>query len=110
MKIIENIYKNATARIHLDNHVSEPFRIERGVRQGDPISPKLFTAAIEQVFQRAKIEKGVDVENETLKDLRFADHVALTTKLAEDMEENLNRLNTESKKIGLKYIRVKQST
>ena len=62
----------------------------------------MFTAAIEQVFQKSNIKKGVDVENETLKDLRFADDVALTTRTAEEMEENLNRLNTESKKVGLK--------
>ena len=40
VKILENIYKGATARVHLDNHVSEPFAIGRGLRQGDPISPK----------------------------------------------------------------------
>ena len=77
--ILENIYKNASARIHLDNHVSEPFPIERGVRQGDPISPKLFTAAMEIVFQRAELAGGIDIQGEELKDLRFADDVALCT-------------------------------
>ena len=38
--ILENIYFNATARIHIDGMESEPFPIKRGVRQGDPISPK----------------------------------------------------------------------
>ncbi|GFS08727.1 endonuclease-reverse transcriptase [Elysia marginata] len=50
IQILGNIYKNATARIHIDNLRSEPFPINRGVRQGDPISPKLFTAAIEEIF------------------------------------------------------------
>ena len=52
LKILENIYKGATARVHLDNHVSEQFAIERGVRQGDPISPKLFTAVMEEILKK----------------------------------------------------------
>lgn len=102
VKILENIYKEATARIHLDNHVSEAFRIERGVRQGDPISPKLFTTAIEEVFRRADLKEGITIDGEELKDLRFADDVALCTTNTEQMESHLNILNKESKKIGLK--------
>ena len=59
VKILENIYKNASAKIHLDNQISDTFNINRGVRQGDPISPKLFTAAIEEIF------KTVNIENDT---------------------------------------------
>ena len=101
-KIIENIYKNASARVHLDNHVSEPFPIERGVRQGDPISPKLFTAAIEEVFKEADLKEGIKIGEDKVKDLRFADDVALCTKRTEDMESNLNKLDKASKEVGLK--------
>ena len=33
-------YKNVTARIYLDDHISELFEIKMEVRQDDPISPK----------------------------------------------------------------------
>ncbi|GFN83079.1 endonuclease-reverse transcriptase [Plakobranchus ocellatus] len=58
--IIENIYKGATARIHIDNQISEAFEIQRGVRQGDPISPKLFTTVIEQIFKKADLKYGIN--------------------------------------------------
>ena len=102
VKILENIYEGATARVHLDNHISEPFVIERGVRQGDPISPKLFTATIEEIFKKADLEKGIDIDGERLQNLRFADDVALVTETTDEMEEQLNKLNKESKKCGLK--------
>ena len=102
VQILENIYRKATASIHMDDLVSEKFQIKRGVRQGDPISPKLFSAAIETIFQTVDLDKGLNIDGETLINLRFADDVALTTNNMTEMEEELNRLNKNSKNIGLK--------
>ncbi|XP_072051533.1 uncharacterized protein [Amphiura filiformis] len=101
--IIEDIYTDAVATIHLDNDVSNHIHIKRGVRQGDTISPKIFTAAMEEIFKKLDLEKqGINIDGEWLTDLRFADDVALTTTSVKDMEIQLNGLNSESKKIGLK--------
>ena len=81
---------------------SEPFPIKRGVRQGDPISPKLFTASIEDIFRKAELTDGIDIDGETLTDLRFADDVALLTKTPQQMESQMNTLNNISKTVGLK--------
>ena len=104
VKILEDIYTNAIATIHLDNDVSKPIYINRGVRQGDTISPKIFTTAMEvEIFKKLDFEEqGMNTDGEWLTDLRFADDVALTTPSVEDMEVQLNSLNKESKKIGLK--------
>ena len=50
------IYTDATAIIHLENDVSKPIHIKRGVRQGDTISPKIFTAAMEEVFKNLDLK------------------------------------------------------
>ncbi|GFR75949.1 galactosylgalactosylxylosylprotein 3-beta-glucuronosyltransferase [Elysia marginata] len=102
VNILENIYQNATARVHIDNIESELFPIKRGVRQGDPISTKLFTAAIEMIFRKAELKHGLNVEGETLTNLRFADDVALVTENTKSMEEQLNNLNKISLESGLK--------
>ncbi|GFR93878.1 endonuclease-reverse transcriptase [Elysia marginata] len=97
IQILENIYKNATARIHIDNLRSEPFPINRGVRQGDPISPKLFIAAIEEILKKSELSNGINIDGEILTNLRFADDVALLTESTPLMEEHLNTLNIKSK-------------
>ena len=42
ISIIKDIYTDATARIHINEQVSEEIKILKGVRQGDPLSPKLL--------------------------------------------------------------------
>ena len=82
--------------------MSTEFPIHRGVRQGDPLSPKLFTAVMEEVFKKADISEGVNVDGENLTNLRFVDDVALFNETTKQMEKHLNNLNSESLKVGLK--------
>ena len=51
VKILEVIYKKSTATIKL-HKVNDKIPMQKGVRQGDTISPKLFTAGLEEVFQQ----------------------------------------------------------
>ena len=51
VELIKHIYENATSVIMTDK-TSEFFNTERGVRQGDLISPKLFNAVLEDIFRR----------------------------------------------------------
>ena len=81
--------------------MSDEFPIHRGVRQGDPLSPKLFTAVMEEVFKKADISEGVNVDGGNLTNLRFADDVVLFNETTRQMEKHLNSLNSESLKVGL---------
>ena len=101
--ILRDIYTDAIAKIHLDDEVSSVIKIERGVRQGDPISPKLFTVALEEVFGKTNIgDKGLNIDGERLSDLRFADDVALISESLDGLEDQLNELDEQCRKIGLK--------
>ena len=106
--ILKDTYTNATARVHMDNQASEKIPILRGLRQGDRISPKSFTATIQEVFENAQLqEKGINIDRENLSNVRFADDVALTTEDVKNIEHQLNTVNEESLQIGLKTHRGK---
>ena len=47
MKMIQTLYANPSARVCVGGGMSEFFDIRRGTRQGDPMSPLLFTLSIE---------------------------------------------------------------
>lgn len=77
--------------------------VHRGVRQGDTISPKLFSTALEHIFQRLPWDKrGLKINGHYLSNLHFADGIILVPNTAEELQRMTTELNKEARKIGLK--------
>lgn len=101
IRILRNIYANSTAKVKLETEGKE-IKIKRGVRQGDPISPKLFSAVLEEIFRRMDWKgKGLSINGEKLTHLRFADDLVVFSPTKEGLQEMLSDLDTESRKAGL---------
>ncbi|GBP78304.1 Retrovirus-related Pol polyprotein from type-1 retrotransposable element R2 [Eumeta japonica] len=95
IRLLKIIYEKSTARIKLERK-GEEFSIERGVRQGDPISPKLFSAALEIIFRRLSWERfGLNVNGENLSHLRFANDLVLFSECPKALEKMLQQLSDE---------------
>ena len=100
--IIKNIYQNAKASVRLHEDTAD-FPIERGVRQGDVISPKLFTTLMEFMFKKVDFgDMGIKIDGEKLNHLRFADDIVLIADRVDEAREMLRRLNEVSNSVGLK--------
>lgn len=64
-----------TIKIHVQTNKMES---KRGVRQGDVISPKLFTLVLEDVFKKVNwSEKEINIHGEYPSILRFTDDIVL---------------------------------
>ncbi|GBP10809.1 Putative uncharacterized transposon-derived protein F52C9.6 [Eumeta japonica] len=80
----------------------EEFPIEREVREGDPISPKLFSAVIEMIFRRLSWERfELNLNGENLSHLRVADDLVLFSEYPRALEKMLQQLSDESANAGL---------
>ncbi|EPB76813.1 hypothetical protein ANCCEY_04095 [Ancylostoma ceylanicum] len=76
--------------------------VRRGVRQGDTVSPKLFTATLEDVMRRLEWDNmGVRVDGRLLHHLRFADDIVLITPNISQAERMLADFDDACGKIGL---------
>ncbi|GBP43628.1 LINE-1 retrotransposable element ORF2 protein [Eumeta japonica] len=101
LRLLKIIYEKSTARIKLER-TGEEFSIERGVCQGDPISPKLFSTVSEMIFRRMSWERcGWNVNGENLSHLRFTDDLALFSECPRALKKMLQQLSDESVNAGL---------
>ncbi|CAK1581643.1 unnamed protein product [Parnassius mnemosyne] len=89
--------------IRVQNQSKKPIQLQRGVRQGDIISPKLFIAALEDVLKLLDWKGcGININCEYITHLRFADAIVLMAESLEDLSIMLNDFNSVSQRIGLK--------
>ena len=82
---------------------SRAIPFDKGVKQGDTISPKLFTASLEDIFRHLDWKnRGISINGQRVSNLRFADDGTLIAENLEDLESCLNEQAEESSRRGLK--------
>nr|XP_027227207.1 uncharacterized protein LOC113819162 [Penaeus vannamei] len=70
---------------------------------GDTISPKLFTAALENILKGLNWgERGININGSYLNHLRFADDIVNLAKTPQELQEMIQELNEGSLKVGMK--------
>ena len=98
--IVRRIGEESTTDIQLLSEICH-IKINKGVRQGDTISPKLFAATLEAVFRRMNHRGGIMIDGEKLTHLLYADDCVLFAENPADLQQDLQQLTDLSKKVGL---------
>jgi hypothetical protein len=102
IRLLELIYSVARSEFCIGNDSVE-VNIERGVRQGDTISPRLFTACLREVINGLDwSRKGIDIDGQHLSHLAFADDIVLISHKPIQMQKMLRQLARASAIVGLK--------
>jgi hypothetical protein len=69
---VETIIKQGTVQVPME------IRVERGVKQGDPLSPLIFNAVLEPLIIKLESQKGLGINDEcNVSSLAFADDMIL---------------------------------
>jgi len=93
LKFISSLYEDSRARVRVGRQMSRSFQLERGVRQGCPMSPILFDVFINDILRGCE-GNGVEIpgsEDGKVAGLLFADDLVLiaptTAKLRASMRK-----------------------
>lgn len=92
--MIKSLYEHTTAKVRINNCSTTWFDTESGVRQGDCMSPTLFSIFVNDLATRVKaLNLGVDSALQKTTILLYADDVAILADNENDMQIILNEIN-----------------
>ncbi|CAG8744394.1 5155_t:CDS:2, partial [Ambispora leptoticha] len=79
-KICDTLIPSYQQEAHIvdSGELSSPFRVERGVRQGDLLSPLLYTLAFEPLLITIESKiRGIPVQKQHFKTVAYADNLTI---------------------------------
>ena len=98
---IKAVYAKAQVHVRIGTDKT-PVVVQRGVRQGDTISPMLFSAVVEEVFRVLDWDEyGIPISGTRLTNLRFADDIVVFSQCPHELQQMLQELSEASKRVGL---------
>ena len=98
---LDNLYKSGDTQLQVNGHLSTPIRCNQGVKQGDPLSPTLFSYVVDWCLGAINQDIGFKWAKEILSYLAFTDDLVLLAESQEDLQAQLNRVVGAMKKCGL---------
>jgi hypothetical protein len=107
IRVIKAIYERVEGVVRLDGKLSNAFLMERGVKQGDSLSPHLFTSFMDEVLKicKRRTERGIlEYEASLLPSFTIRRRYSVTCRLGEETTGSSNRtdINPKTKMNGSK--------
>ena len=94
LKLVNNIYSKIKRAVKINKKTTIFVNYDKGVQQGNPLSPLLFNLYINDIFEVLKNECSVNLDNEqTFNVLMYANDLISMSSTQEGLQKSLDALN-----------------
>lgn len=103
VQYIARTYSNSSTRLEVGRRRSEPIKVNRGVRQGDPLSTLIFCLCFDRVTRALLPHIGYDFHSTRINALLYADDAFLVATTAPGMDILLRSAEESAGEMGLTF-------
>lgn len=101
IKVIENIYNGNKVQAKINGELTEPIPVEKGIRQGDSLSPLLFNLIMDEIIKQVRRLRGYRMGNRNITILCYADDAVLVAENEDDLQRLLYCFNRVAKTLNM---------
>ena len=102
VKYIKSVYTRSQTQLRVNVTLSREISVNRGVRQGDPLSPMLFNSVIDLALRKIDDAIGVGLGSNKLSCLAFAHDLVLLASTPKGLQRQFNNIERALGLSGLK--------
>jgi hypothetical protein len=99
IRLVQLTMENTMAKVKVNNTYTSEFRVERGVKQGDPLSPTLFSLVINTVIRKIDLRSNISMRLRQL--IAYADDILIKARTKQSLMDTFQQLKNYSLEVGL---------
>ena len=107
IRLVKLTLEHPTAKVKVNNAYTLEFRVESGVKQGDPLSPTLFCLVTDTVLK--KLDVRGNISTRIRQHMAYADNVLITAHTKQSLIDTFQQLKNNSMEVVLTMMRRKLS-